>query len=298
MGNTPNVRFKGFTEDWKQRKLKDVIIDAYQGINTTADKVMYSNEGIPVLQAKHITTGSIDFTDVRYLKKEQYSEYFPKYTPQKGDMLFANIGTIGPSTIVENQGEFLIAWNILRIVFNKNLVDAYFVHLIFDKYKDSGYFERMQTGNATKFINKDNIFDINLFMPSEVEQHKIGGYFRNLDYLITLHQQKCDEIKELKKYMLQNMFPQKDEKVPKIRFAGFTGDWEQRMLGNIATFINGRAYSQDELLSSGKYKVLRVGNFYTNVMLKKGICYIPGQLPSDLIYGMETRLFTIIIYGR
>ena len=101
-------------------------------------------------------------------------------------------------------------------------------------------------------------------MPSEVEQHKIGGYFRNLDYLITLHQQKCDEIKELKKYMLQNMFPQKDEKVPKIRFAGFTGDWEQRMLGNIATFINGRAYSQDELLSSGKYKVLRVGNFYTN----------------------------------
>lgn len=264
MGNTPNVRFKGFTEDWKQRKLKDVIIDAYQGINTTADKVMYSNEGIPVLQAKHITTGSIDFTDVRYLKKEQYSEYFPKYTPQKGDMLFANIGTIGPSTIVENQGEFLIAWNILRIVFNKNLVDAYFVHLIFDKYKDSGYFERMQTGNATKFINKDNIFDINLFMPSEVEQHKIGGYFRNLDYLITLHQQKCDEIKELKKYMLQNMFPQKDEKVPKIRFAGFTGDWEQRMLGNIATFINGRAYSQDELLSSGKYKVLRVGNFYTN----------------------------------
>ena len=175
---------------WEQRKLKDVIIDAYQGINTTADKVIYSNEGIPVLQAKHITAGSIDFTDVRYLKKEQYNEYFPKYTPQKGDMLFANIGTIGPSTIVENQGEFLIAWNILRIVFNKNLVDAYFVHLIFDKYKDSGYFERMQTGNATKFINKDNIFDINLFMPSEVEQHKIGGYFQKLDHLITLHQQK------------------------------------------------------------------------------------------------------------
>ena len=186
----PEIRFSGFTDDWEQRKLKDVIIDAYQGINTAADKVIYSNEGIPVLQAKHITAGSIDFTDVRYLKKEQYNEYFPQYTPQKGDMLFANIGTVGPSTIVENQGEFLIAWNILRIVFNKNLVDAYFVHLIFDKYKDSGYFERMQTGNATKFINKDNIFDINLFMTSEVEQHKIGGYFQKLDHLITLHQQK------------------------------------------------------------------------------------------------------------
>ena len=182
-----------------------MIIDAYQGINTTADKVIYSNEGIPVLQAKHITAGRIDFTDVRYLKKEQYDEYFPKYTPQKGDMLFANIGTIGPSTIVENQGEFLIAWNILRIVFNKNLVDAYFIHLIFDKYKNSGYFERMQTGNATKFINKDNILDINLFIPSEVEQHKIGCYFQKLDHLITLHQQKCDELRNIKKFMLQNM---------------------------------------------------------------------------------------------
>lgn len=202
----PDIRFYGFNDDWEQRKLKDVIIDAYQGINTTADKVIYSNEGIPVLQAKHITAGSIDFTDVRYLKKEQYNEYFPKYTPQKGDMLFANIGTIGPSTIVENQGEFLIAWNILRIVFNKNLVDAYFVHLIFDKYKDSGYFERMQTGNATKFINKDNIFDINLFMPSEVEQHKIGGYFQKLDHLITLHQRKLEKLKNLKKACLKKMF--------------------------------------------------------------------------------------------
>ena len=228
-----------------------MIIDAYQGINTTADKVIYSNEGIPVLQAKHITAGSIDFTDVRYLKKEQYNEYFPKYTPQKGDMLFANIGTIGPSTIVENQGEFLIAWNILRIVFNKNLVDAYFVHLIFDKYKDSGYFERMQTGNATKFINKDNIFDINLFMPSEVEQHKIGGYFQKLDHLITLHQRKCEETKKLKKYMLQKMFPQNGKRVPEIRFAGFTDDWEQRKLGDVTELKSASRVHKGEWTDSG-----------------------------------------------
>jgi type I restriction enzyme S subunit len=64
--------------------------------------------------------------------------------------------------------------------------------------------------------------------------------------------------------MLEKMFPQKGAKVPEIRFAGFTDPWEQRKLKDIATFINGRAYSQDELLSVGKYKVLRVGNFYTN----------------------------------
>ena len=86
----------------------------------------------------------------------------------------------------------------------------------------------------------------------------------SFDNLITLHQRKCDDTKELKKYMLQKMFPKNGEKFPEIRFKGFTEAWEQRKLGDIATFINGRAYSQEELLSSGKYKVLRVGNFYTN----------------------------------
>lgn len=236
---------------WEQRKLKDVIIDAYQGINTTADKVIYSNEGIPVLQAKHITAGSIDFTDVRYLKKEQYNEYFPKYTPQKGDMLFANIGTIGPSTIVENQGEFLIAWNILRIVFNKNLVDAYFVHLIFDKYKDSGYFERMQTGNATKFINKDNIFDINLFMPSEVEQHKIGGYFQKLDHLITLHQRKRLGLLKVGK-----------------------NAWEQRKLGDLADRVtrkNQDLVSELPLTISAQYGLINQNEFFDKRVASKDV---------------------------
>ena len=70
---------------------------------------------------------------------------------------------------------------------------------------------------------------------SKDEQKKIGDYFRNLDNLITLHQRKCDETKKLKKFMLQKMFPKKDEKKPEIRFAGFTDDWEQRKLGDIIT---------------------------------------------------------------
>ena len=64
--------------------------------------------------------------------------------------------------------------------------------------------------------------------------------------------------------MLQKMFPKNGENVPEVRFPGFDGEWEERKLGDVAIFINGRAYSQEELLSSGKYKVLRVGNFYTN----------------------------------
>ena len=100
--------------------------------------------------------------------------------------------------------------------------------------------------------------------PYEQEQAKIAAYFANLDNLITLHQRKYDKLQVLKKAMLEKMFPKNGSSVPEIRFKGFTDAWEQRKLGEIATFINGRAYSQPELLSSGKYKVLRVGNFYTN----------------------------------
>ena len=77
---------------------------------------------------------------------------------------------------------------------------------------------------------------LNLNVPSIAEQQKIGEYFSNLDNLITLHQRKCEQTKELKKFMLQKMFPKKGEKNPEIRFPGFTDDWEQRKLGEIAEF--------------------------------------------------------------
>ena len=105
-----------------------------------------------------------------------------------------------------------------------------------------------------------------IFIPwtNLAEQRQIGAFFDRLNSLITLHQRKYDKLCVLKKSMLDKMFPKGGSLYPEIRFAGFTDPWEQRKLGEVAHFINGRAYSQNELLSSGKYPVLRVGNFYTN----------------------------------
>ena len=100
--------------------------------------------------------------------------------------------------------------------------------------------------------------------PPLAEQERIAEILIQCDHVIELKEQKLDELKQLKKEFLRKMFPAKGCDTPEIRFPGFTGAWKQRKLGEIATFINGRAYSQPELLSSGKYKVLRVGNFYTN----------------------------------
>ena len=85
-----------------------------------------------------------------------------------------------------------------------------------------------------------------------------------LDRTVTLHQRKLNNLKLKKKALFQKLFPKNGERYPELRFPGFTDAWEQRKFGEIMTFLNGRAYKQDELLEDGKYKVLRVGNFYTN----------------------------------
>ena len=88
-------------------------------------------------------------------------------------------------------------------------------------------------------LDKDSFLKEKIPVASLAEQQKIGEYFSNLDHLITLHQRKCEQTKELKKFMLQKMFPKKGEKNPEIRFSGFTDDWEQRKLGEITERVQG-----------------------------------------------------------
>ena len=89
-------------------------------------------------------------------------------------------------------------------------------------------------------------------MPSEEEQDRIGSYLLQLDHLITLHQRKCEETKSLKKYMLQKMFPENGNCVPKIRFSGFADAWEQRKLGEVAQeFKSGNSLKADEIDITG-----------------------------------------------
>ena len=140
-----------------------------------------------------------------------------------------------------------------------------FIYQSLVKMDSSGYWKKLAAGSTFESINSDVVNEAELIVPQDIEeQDKIGECFASIDNLITLHQRKLEKLKLVKKSMLEKMFPKNGSSVPEIRFKGFTDDWEQRKLGDVATFINGRAYSQPELLSSGKYKVLRVGNFYTN----------------------------------
>lgn len=115
--------------------------------------------------------------------------------------------------------------------------------------------------SSNKIEEKDLVKQI-MLVPNLDEQSKIGTYFEEIDHLITLHQRKCEQTKELKKFMLQKMFPKKGEKNPEIRFPGFTDDWEQRKLGELVTFSKGSGYSKGDLLKEGT-PIILYGRLYT-----------------------------------
>ena len=132
----------------------------------------------------------------------------------------------------------------------------------------SGSIKAIASNQAVPIVNKTTFGETEIKVPSELaEQQKIGAYFRNLDHLITLHQRKCEETKSLKKYMLQKMFPENGKCVPKIRFSGFSDDWEQRKLGNVLLSLQNNTLSRANLSDeSGIAKNVHYGD----VLIKFG----------------------------
>ncbi len=138
------------------------------------------------------------------------------------------------------------------------------------------------------------------FIPNINEQVKIGKVLFLVDNFITLQQQQLDLYTKLKKGLLQKLFPKDGEKVPEIRFADFHDDWEYRKLKDIAEFINGKAFKQSELLSNGRYPVLRVGNFNTNTKWYFSNLELPKKNyvdDGDLLYTWATAFGPHIWHG-
>ena len=200
---------------------------------------------------------SVD-TFVDPLENSVYTEGGEVIVPASGE----TAEDISIASVVEKPG--IILGGDLNIITPSAVVNSVFLALELSYGKPHFDLAKRAQGKSVVHIHNEDIANVFFDRPCIAEQRRIGAFFDRLDSLITLHQRKYDKLCVLKKSMLDKMFPKGGSLYPEIRFAGFTDPWEQRKLGEVAHFINGRAYSQNELLSSGKYPVLRVGNFYTN----------------------------------
>ena len=142
-------------------------------------------------------------------------------------------GHVGHAAVIPEELDNTAAHALIMFRNPKEEIEPYFLNYEYQTDKAKKKIENITTGNTIKHILASDMQEFVVDVPKYEEQKVIADYFRNLDHLITLHQRKCEQTKTLKKYMLQKMFPQDGEKVPQIRFEGFTEDWEQRKLGDV-----------------------------------------------------------------
>lgn len=258
----PQLRFKGFTDPWVQRNLAYLSDGFSYGLNAAAKEY----DGVHgYLRITDIDEVSHSFLPEGLTSPDVPEDQLTDYRMDEQSIVYARTGASTGKTYIyrDSDGELYYAGFLIRQKVNKE-TSAQFVYQNTLTKAWERYVQVMSQRSGQPGINAQEVGRFELAIPEKAEQDKIAHLFNSLDNLIAANQRKLDLLKEQKKGYLQKMFPKNGAKVPELRFAGFADAWEQRKLGEVATFLNGRAYKQDELLDSGKYKVLRVGNFYTN----------------------------------
>ena len=311
--NTPKIRFKGFTDDWEQRKLgalmeDGIILEQSDGNHGELypRSEEFVNEGIPYIAASSISSDGerIDFNLTKYLSMERAIQ-FRKGVAKNGDVLLAHNATVGPSVMLSMDYEFAILSTSLTLyrLDKEKMSPMFFLQAIRSGYfqKQLEVFMKQTTRSQVPILTQRNLqisYPIN-----KVEQERIGEFLSNLDHLITLHQRKCDETKQLKKFMLQKMFPKNGEKNPEIRFEGFTDDWEQRKLSEICERITRKNRNNESdlpLTIASQFGLIDQRDFFNKIvaakdmsnyyLLKKGEFAYNKSYSNGFDYGSIKRL--------
>ena len=276
---SPALRFRGYTDDWEQRKfselvqierggsprpIDDFITDAPNGLN-------WVKIGDAPTQGNYITKTA---EKIRPEGLSKTREVHP------GDLVLSNSMSFGKPYIMGIDGCIHDGWLLIRNTYG--VFDLTFLcHLLGTPQMLSQY-RSLAAGSTVNNLNKELVGNTVVTIPSITEQRVLGDYLEHLDNLITLHQRKLEKLKLVKKSMLEKMFPKNGSSVPEIRFKDFTDDWEQRKLSEIATMharIGWQNLRTSEFLDSGAY------------MLITGTDFIDGAVNFDTCHYVERERY-------
>ncbi|KAB5841070.1 restriction endonuclease subunit S, partial [Bifidobacterium adolescentis] len=230
----PQIRFAGFTDPWEQRKLGELFeesderasdreilsVSVANGIYPASESDRETNPGASLANYKIVHFGDVVYNSMRMWQGAVDASRYD--------------GIVSPAYVVTRPNSEVYARFFARLLRQPMLLKQY---------------QQVSQGNSkdTQVLKFDDFASIGISMPaSENEQRQIGAFFDRLDSLITLHQRKYDKLCVLKKSMLDKMFPKGGSLYPEIRFAGFTDPWEQRKLGEVATFGGGHTPSMSD----------------------------------------------------
>ena len=238
---TPQIRFKGFTEAWEQRKLGELGF-AQSGIGFPAAE-QGGTEGTPFFKVSDMNTPGNEHELVvsnNYVTAEQIVRMGWRPINQVPAIFFAKVGAavmLNRKRLVNKP--FLLDNNTMTFSMDSSLLNTQFCQSLFERLDLTSL---VQVG-ALPSYNSSDVESIIVSLPSTMdEQRRIGQYLCNLNALITLHQRKLDALKKIKSALLEKMFPKDGSNIPEIRFTGFTEAWEQRKLGDLLQYEQPQKY--------------------------------------------------------
>ena len=256
----PKLRFKGFTDDWEQRKLGNL---ATVEMNKRIFKEQTTTKGdIPFYKI-----GTFGSDADSFISRELFEEYKNKYPyPNIGDILISASGSIGRTVVYNGEDAYYQDSNIVWLNHNGQ-IDNSFLLQFYNQVKWAGL-----EGSTIKRLYNKNILETNIALPKIEEQRLIGKFFKLVDSSITLYQRKLDKMKLNKRVLLQKLFPQNGCTIPEVRFKGFTDAWEQRKLSDISTKVttkNVDVHYTETLTNSAEQGIISQVDFFDKEISNK-----------------------------
>ncbi|KGJ90823.1 restriction endonuclease subunit S [Colwellia psychrerythraea] len=229
----PEIRFKGFDDEWKLFTLGELG-------SVATNKRIFIHETSLIGDVPFYKIGTFGREPKLFISQELFDNYKKRYPfPEKGDLLFSVIGSIGRVVEYTGEDEYFQDSNVVWLKHDGAIVNS-FLKQFYSIVEWEGI-----EGSTIKHLYNRTILGTKIQKPSKEEQTQIGNTFQKLDSLINQHQQKHDKLSNIKKAMLEKMFPKQGETIPEIRFKGFSGEWVEKNLGNVAKIKTGSSNRED-----------------------------------------------------
>ena len=287
----PQIRFKGYVDAWEQRKVTE-LGKIYIGLVTTMTE-HYTDKGTLLIRNSDIKDGRFEFRDNPIYLEKSFAQENESRMHQIGDVITVHTGDVGTSAVITANETKSIGFATIVTRPNKTIIDSDYLCAFLNTDKHKKWAVSISTGDGRTNYNLGDYCELDVPVPCINEQKKIASFIQKLNNLITLHQRKYDKLVNIKKSMLEKMFPKNGRDVPEIRFKGFTDAWEQRKwidVVDISTeMVNPTTGEYDNMphIAPGNIESF-TGRILDNVKTVKEEQLISGKFrfrPDDVVYG-------------
>ncbi len=293
----PQIRFVGFVDEWEQCKFSELVLIERGGSPRPIDDYITDEPNglnwVKIGDAPtqgHYITKTVEKIKLEGLPRTRQV--------QPGDLILSNSMSFGKPYIMAINGCIHDGWLLIRDI--NNIFDLTFLCHLLGTTQMLEQYKQFAAGSTVNNLNKELVGNTIVSIPAKQEQRVLGKYFEQLDHFITLYQSKYDKLIDMKKAMLEKMFPKDGEAVPEIRFREFSDNWEQHKLGNIANITKLAGFEFTEYIvysDEGNIIALRGLNVKSGNLVLDDVKYIDNsdfsKLGRSKLY-VDDVLFTYV----